>query len=265
VAILDLDGLINGERLKSCSDGARWAFPYFFTASNTCARLELDLDRLKDIFKNFNKPVSEEQIAEFISEYKQTYLLFTYAAADGSFWGQWDTKWLPTYQKECDKRTPQPNEVEFQKWQEEYAERKRQCNSGKKFADILSQISMSPRANGHANGQAEEADPQLAKIDAALDVVQDYYVEKMDRSPKTWKFTPKRKQLGRKRFRECLNDVGGDFEKAVALMKLAIDGTAKNDYLMGRDPKSHGKTFNEWESNIFKSYEQMEQRRNAAG
>jgi hypothetical protein len=154
VAILDYDGLVNGERIKACSDSARLAFPYFLAAANTCSRFELDFARLCHIFQNFKKPFKEEQIAEFIKEYTDEYLLFTYAAEDGSYWGQIDTKWLPTYQKEADKKTPAPDPAEYARWQEKYAEKKRALSS-KKFA-ALTQAAKSPRSSNGGNGHNEK-------------------------------------------------------------------------------------------------------------
>jgi hypothetical protein len=52
---------------------------------------------------------------------------------------------------------------------------------------------------------------------------------------------------------------GGDLEKAVKLMNVAIDQLAASDWHMGRNPKTDGKKYYEWERHLFKSYEQMEE------
>ena len=41
------------------------------------------------------------------------------------------------------------------------------------------------------------------------------------------------------------------------LAKLMIDRMASSDFYMGRDPKTHGKSYNDWEY-LFRSTEQME-------
>jgi hypothetical protein len=41
-------------------------------------------------------------------------------------------------------------------------------------------------------------------------------------------------------------------------MKIAVDALADSDWHMGRDLKTNGKKYCEWEDHLFKSYEQME-------
>jgi hypothetical protein len=47
-------------------------------------------------------------------------------------------------------------------------------------------------------------------------------------------------------------------ENAEKLMRATIDALAKSDWHMGRDPKTNGQRYNDWESNLFESYETME-------
>lgn len=96
------------------------------------------------------------------------------------------------------------------------------------------------------------------ELDAALREVWSYYLKTIDRNPKTYTFTDLRKRKGRARLRECLQKTGGILPDAVSLMKFAVDGLAADDWLMGRDQKTNGKRYCEWEDNLFKSYEQME-------
>lgn len=87
-----------------------------------------------------------------------------------------------------------------------------------------------------------------------------YYLERVGRSPKTYALTTLRRRKGMARLAECLQKAGGNgnLGNAVKLMKLAVDGLAKSDFHLGRDPKTNGKRFCEWESHLFGSFERME-------
>lgn len=95
-------------------------------------------------------------------------------------------------------------------------------------------------------------------FDQIVKAVFDYYLERTNRNPKTYEFTFFRKQKGISRLKECLRKTAGDLEKAKELGMLAVDGLVADDFHMGRDPKTNGKKFCEWEKHVFKSYEQME-------
>lgn len=99
-------------------------------------------------------------------------------------------------------------------------------------------------------------------FDDTLTEIFSYYLEKTSRNSKTYSFTHLRGERGRRRLNECLQKTGGNLENAVALMKLAIDGLFASDWHMGRDPKTNGKRYCEWEKHLFSSYEQMESRWN---
>jgi len=70
--------------------------------------------------------------------------------------------------------------------------------------------------------------------------------------------TAVRRKLGKVRLRECLLKTGSNCEKAEKLMCITIDALATSDWHMGRDPKTNGQRYNDWERNLFKSYETME-------
>ena len=94
--------------------------------------------------------------------------------------------------------------------------------------------------------------------DAAIKRVWDYYLEKTGRNPRTYEFTAVRKRKGRARLGECLKKTGGDVDKAAELMKVAIDALAASDWHMGRDAKTNGKAYREWDDHLFGRYETME-------
>jgi hypothetical protein len=93
--------------------------------------------------------------------------------------------------------------------------------------------------------------------DAILARVWDYYLAATGKDPKLNTLTAVRRRLGKARLRECRKKTANP-ENAEKLMCCAIDALAKSDWHMGRDPKTHGQCYNEWESNLFKSYETME-------
>lgn len=95
----------------------------------------------------------------------------------------------------------------------------------------------------------------------AVETVYYYYVSLMKKNPKLYKLTAIREKKLLTRLSECLSDTDGDLEKAVELMKCAVDGLAANDFCMGRKP-GHPEMYNDLIDNIFKSYEEMEKRWN---
>jgi hypothetical protein len=118
------------------------------------------------------------------------------------------------------------------------------CSSSSSSSSITD-ISSKPPAS---------TDPRLIED---LTTVWEYYLTAVDRNPKIYSLTPKRKSMGLARLRECLHRTGGDHPAAVELMKVAVDALAKSDFHMGRDPKTAGKKYCGWE-HLFRSTEQIE-------
>lgn len=126
MALIDSDGLFNGDRLRRCSDRARLLWPYFYLASNGFARLEINYHRIiSRCFATFKKPPSESEIGACLQEYESHSLLFTYSVA-GQVWGQWDSKLenLPRYKTATDRRSPAPPEPAFSEWKKAYQSEK---------------------------------------------------------------------------------------------------------------------------------------------
>ena len=116
-------------------------------------------------------------------------------------------------------------------------------------------------AKGLANQEQEQEKRISSKphgFDQALLEIFEYYLVKTERNPKTYEFTPIRKRKGASRLNECLTRTANDLEKAKQLMKLAIDALVASDFHMGRDSKTAGKKYCEWEEHLFGSYERME-------
>jgi hypothetical protein len=98
--------------------------------------------------------------------------------------------------------------------------------------------------------------PYVILDQPSIEDVFNYYISKMEKHPKLYLPTQKRLQTLQRRFGECLHMTGGDKEKAIELMKTAIDNCANSEFHMGKNEQ--GKKYNDLISNIFKSYEQME-------
>lgn len=92
----------------------------------------------------------------------------------------------------------------------------------------------------------------------AIDRVFQHYLAVTQRKPLMYTLTDLRRRKAESRLKECLKKTGGDLERATELMVIAVDGLAKSDFHMGRDAKTHGKRYCEWEDHLFGSYEQME-------
>jgi hypothetical protein len=101
------------------------------------------------------------------------------------------------------------------------------------------------------------AAPAPPDEDAIVSGVWDYYLAATGKDAKLNTLTPGRLKLGKARLRECIKKAVG-LQQAEELMKIAIHGIAKSPWHMGRDPKTNGQTYNDWERNVFKDYETME-------
>lgn len=99
------------------------------------------------------------------------------------------------------------------------------------------------------------------KLEEHLAVVNEvfaYYLEQTGRSAKLYSLTPLRKQKGLARVRECLKRTGDDLDKAKALLLCCVDQLCASDWHMGRDPKTGGARYLEWEKHLFPDVQKLE-------
>jgi hypothetical protein len=101
------------------------------------------------------------------------------------------------------------------------------------------------------------SDPQAEKNEAVYRVFTSY-PKKTARNPNTYDFTSDRKKKGLARLEECLKRTSGNLEKAIGLMMTAVDAIAASDWHMGRDAKTQGKRYRDWDDHLFGSYKHME-------
>lgn len=131
--IIDPDGLFDGDRFDLVSDEAHLYWPFFWCASNTLGRIELSYRALlRRAFGRFKAPPDERTFWRLVTEYRDSYLLFTYES-NGSIWGQWFTseKWLPSYKLAADLRSPVPEPIALEAWKDRYYDLKRQLNANR--------------------------------------------------------------------------------------------------------------------------------------
>jgi len=122
VAIIDPEGLFNGDRLRRCSNAAQLHWPRLFLAADGFARVELNYVRIIGrAYPTFHPVPSETELQALIEEYAHNHLLFVYEA-NGQLWAQWDTRTesLPRYKTARDRRSPSPPEPAFTQWKQAY-------------------------------------------------------------------------------------------------------------------------------------------------
>ena len=144
MAVIDPEGLFNGDRLAHCSDEARLYWPYFFLAANSFGRLEISYEKLMGrAFRTFKKRIAKEEFVALIEEYRGNYLLFIYQAGD-QLWGQWltEAKYLPRYHAARDKLSPAPPEAALEAFCVEYQRQK-----AAEGADILAAFGNVPKSS----------------------------------------------------------------------------------------------------------------------
>lgn len=119
--ILDIDGILRGQRLRKCSGESRWHYGYYLLLANNFARLELDYEGIAEHFISFrgSNPVAADIERDF-AEYQREHLVFVYRSGN-RLWAQFDTKRSNTksYRNAADKRSPHPPEAEYQSWLKE--------------------------------------------------------------------------------------------------------------------------------------------------
>jgi len=141
----------------------------------------------------------------------------------------------------------------------EDAERMREDEKGNAHHPTQPNLSTSSKPEG--SGDPDDrvvVTARAVSLDQAIEGVWAYYIDKIGRNPKTYSPTATRKRKGLARLRECLKKTAGDIDAAVGLMTLCVDMLAASDWHMGRDPRTAGKRYCEWEQHLFRSYEQME-------
>ncbi len=145
MSLIDPDGMFGGDRMALLSDNARLHWPWFWCASNTVARLELDYQKvITRAYRQFTVKPSEDEFWALVGEFRKAYLLYIYER-DGQIWGQWDTseKYLQRHKLTADIRSPAPTVREFADFKNQYIEDKK-LKASHKFS-VLSNFGNFPK------------------------------------------------------------------------------------------------------------------------
>jgi hypothetical protein len=184
MAYIDPEGMFGGDRMALLSDSAKMAWPWFWCASNTVGRVELNYREFTNgPFRQFRKPPTEKQFWEWVEEFHEAFLLFVYQA-NGQAWGQWDVteRYLPKYKVKADERTPAPVAADFLKWRGAYQNSKVQALSAKcrlfsvseNFQKLSESSETFPIGSGYGSGSGSgggEEQEQRAPQTGALALV----------------------------------------------------------------------------------------------
>lgn len=118
MAFLEIDGILNGRRLRKCSPTAHWRYGYYLLLSNGYGRIELDFESISYRLVSFRgtAPTPKEIEAEFL-EYAANHLVFVYEH-NGRKWAQFDTpnSGSKDWKTSVDLKSPMPPEPEYSEW-----------------------------------------------------------------------------------------------------------------------------------------------------
>lgn len=84
-----------------------------------------------------------------------------------------------------------------------------------------------------------------------------HFLKLTGRSENMYELTCNRRLQGLKRIEELMRKTDNDIDRVREIMRHAIDRLAASDFHMGRDPKTRGKKFCEWE-HVFRKWETFE-------
>lgn len=108
----------------------------------------------------------------------------------------------------------------------------------------------------HESTSPENPTKPMDGTSLAVAEVWDWYIVTIERNPKLYTFTPKRKAMGCKCWWEChARAAEPKGENATAMMKLCIDRLAQSAFHNGKNDQ--GRKYIDWEI-LFRSKEQME-------
>ncbi len=152
MALIDPDGMFGGDRMALLSDNARLHWPWFWCASNTVARLELDYPKvIARAYRQFSVKPTEDEFWGLVGEFQGAFLLYVYER-EGQIWGQWDTseKYLQRHKLTVDIRSPAPTVREFSDFKNQYIEDKK-IKASSKF-NVMSKFGNFPKGGAGWHG-----------------------------------------------------------------------------------------------------------------
>lgn len=118
MAFLEIEGILNGRRLRRCSPTAHWRYGYYLLLTNGYGRIEMDFESISYRLVSFRgtAPSPQDIEAEF-AEYAANHLIFVYEH-NGRKWAQFDTpnSGAKEWKSASDMKSPMPPEKEYSDW-----------------------------------------------------------------------------------------------------------------------------------------------------
>lgn len=122
--LINVQGLLEGKRVRKLPLKARLYYPLLLGLSNTFARLELDYDLLTARLASFRDPEADAgNIANWFKEYEKAKLVLVYTGNDAgadepTMWAQFDTpsEYRRSYASKEDAASPAPPEALYTEW-----------------------------------------------------------------------------------------------------------------------------------------------------
>lgn len=162
MAIIDPEGLFEGERLAECSDQAQLYWPRLFIAANGFGRIELSYSMIVSrVFRHFRNPPTEQQLWAIFEELAENFLVVLYES-NGVWWAQFLTseKYLPKYKTIRDSATPAPPESLVQRAFSGYQHWKRSKSLGperfRRFTTETPEASIEEEPQPEVKGRREQ-------------------------------------------------------------------------------------------------------------
>jgi len=113
-------------------------------------------------------------------------------------------------------------------------------------------------ADGNQNESSSSLSLSLIQKQEAVSQVFNHFLSLTGRSAVAYTLTRLRNQKGLSRLEDCMKQADGDLKEAIVLMLSAVDGLAKSDWHMGRDPKTNGRRYTQWEGHLFDTTETLQ-------
>jgi uncharacterized protein YdaU (DUF1376 family) len=133
--------------------------------------------------------------------------------------------------------------------------------------DAESEANAEPKPNAQPEAEALSPEGETALEESStlnhdlvptLREIFNYYLQKTDRNPNLYSLTDSRCKKGLDILLQARRKWKDEPGKAERAMRFAIDKIASSDFHMGRDPKTNGRRFCEWELHLFKNWECFE-------
>ncbi len=214
--------------------------------------------------------ITTQDVEKILEEFGRVGLLFRWVHEDGKIWGFWTNIKKPgrlpsqsRLNKKHETTGPEPPTEELEKYTKSTNGNQWLTNGrhglglGFGLGTGSGRLSSSSEESSSDVSVSSSPTPDEARLKASIRTVWTYYTETFHKNPKVLTLTADREKKGLARLRECMVKTGGDIDRAVELLKIAIDALAGSRFHMGANNSK--KTYVSWEKHLFKSQEKLEE------